>query len=68
MSEIREKVLNELFDDWEDYKHHFNSVQIKVATLEKLINRTIKATVERLENEKPGKEMVVQTKSGEFEI
>ena len=32
MPEIRKKVLDELFDDWEDYKHHFNSVQLKVAT------------------------------------
>ncbi len=52
MPEIRKKVLDELFDDWEDYKHHFNSVDFKVATLEKLINRTIKATVEKLEEKK----------------
>ena len=49
MPEIRKKVLDELFDDWEDYKHHFNSVHLNVATLEKLVNRTIKATVEKLE-------------------
>ncbi|MDE1825336.1 MAG: hypothetical protein KGH61_01670 [Candidatus Micrarchaeota archaeon] len=49
MPEIRKKVLDEVFADWEDYKHHFNSVSLKVATLEKLINKTIKATVEKLE-------------------
>ena len=52
MPDVRKKVLDELFDDWEDYKHHFNSVQLSVATLEKLINRTIKTTVEKLEREK----------------
>lgn len=52
MPDVRKKVLDELFDDWEDYKHHFNSVNLKVATLEKLVNRTIKATVEKLEREK----------------
>jgi hypothetical protein len=52
MPEIRKKVLDELFGDWEDYKHHFNSIDLKVATLEKLINRTIKATSEKLEEEK----------------
>ena len=52
MPEIRKMVLDELFGDWEDYKHHFNSVDLKVATLEKLINTTIKATVEKLEEKK----------------
>ncbi len=51
MPEIRKKVLDELFEDWEDYKHHFNSVSLKVTTLERLINRTIKATVEKLQEE-----------------
>ena len=52
MPEIRKMVLDELFGDWEDYKHHFNSVDLKVATLEKLINTTIKTTVEKLEEKK----------------
>jgi hypothetical protein len=52
MPEIRKKVLDELFGDWENYKHHFNSIDLKVATLEKLINRAIKATSEKLEEKK----------------
>lgn len=50
--EIRKKVLDELFGDWEDYKHHFNNVEFKVATLEKPINITIRSTIEELEKER----------------
>ena len=49
--EVRKKVLDELFGDWKDYKHHFNKVELNVATLEKLVNRTIRSTIEELEKE-----------------
>lgn len=52
--EIRKRVLDELFGDWEEYKHNFNKVEFKAATLEKLINRTIRSTIEELEKDNYG--------------